>query len=103
VEVPELVCLDDELECVDVQEPIQVDAEKTLQEPIQVDAEKALQEPIQVDAEKADNYGDVLLEEQEEILILGEDLAPEIDEPMPQVLPCFTPKVSFELSSTSFG
>ncbi|KAG0604779.1 hypothetical protein M758_9G006900 [Ceratodon purpureus] len=61
-EVPEPLCLDDELECVEVQEPIQVGAVKA-----------------------DDHVGDVLLEEQEEILILGDDLAPEIDEPMPQM------------------
>lgn len=64
MEVPEVFCLDDELECTD------------------------LQEPIQIDAEKAENYGEVLVElEQEEISILGKDLAPVVDEPMPQVLP----------------
>ena len=72
-DVESKLCLGDELECAAVQEPIEVEAK----EPIQFHVKEAIEV----------NFGDVLLEEQEEILILGEDLAPEIDEPMPQVLP----------------
>ena len=64
---PAPVCLDNELECVEEKEP------------------------VQIEAEKSESYRDVLLEEPEENLSLGEDLAPEIapviDEPMPQVCP----------------
>ena len=64
---PAPVFLDDELECVEENEP------------------------AQIEAEKSESYKDVLLEEPEENLTLGKDLTPEIapvlDEPMLQVCP----------------